>query len=316
MQVLITGGTGFLGGVVVDRFLRAGLAPIIALLEEERDLPLPPGIGRRIVPPLSATADYREALQGVDIVVHLAARVHVMRDTAKDPLQEFRRVNLHGSECLARQAAQAGVRRFVFVSTVKVLGEESDTPYREDSPLNPLDPYGVSKAEAEGALSSIAASGGMELVIVRPPLVYGPGVKANFRQLLGLVSRGIPLPLASIRNSRSLVFVGNLADALFCCATHPAAAGRTFLVSDGEDLSTPLLVRLIAESLGRPARLFPIPTAMLAIAGKLTGRNSAVERLAGSLRVDSSGIRRELNWTPPYTVEEGMRITADWFKSL
>jgi nucleoside-diphosphate-sugar epimerase len=197
-----------------------------------------------------------------------------------------------------------------------VHGEETETPYREDSPLAPHDHYGTSKAEAETALWRIAEETGLEVVIVRPPLVYGPGVKANFRQLLRVVRGGVPLPFASIRNKRSLIFVGNLSDALTCCAIHPKAAGKTYLVSDGDDLSTPELISRVASAMGRPARLFPFPPVVLGFAARMLGKSSTVERLAGSLQVDSSKIVRELGWKPPFTMEQGLAETVAWFMTL
>jgi len=314
MKILITGATGFIGSVLIKRLLREDFHLRAAVLAGEDDSHLPPGVERVTVEPLSESSDYSAALQNVAIVIHLAARVHIMSDTAANPLEEFRRVNLHGTERLAQQAVQSGVKRLVYISTVKVLGEETDRPYCEDAPLAPVDPYGISKAEAELALQRIAGETGLEVVIVRPPLVYGPGVKANFRQLLRTVSRGVPLPFASIRNKRSLIFIENLGDALACCAKHPAAAGKTFLVSDGTDLSTPELIRQVASALGVSARLLPFPAGLMRVGGRLLGKTALVERLIGSLQLDSSRIKRELSWEPPYTMEEGFAKTAAWFK--
>ena len=272
--------------------------------------------GVELVPiePLGADTPWQDALAGVDIVIHLAARVHIMQDTATDPLTEFRRVNLHGTERLALQAANAGVKRFVFISTIKVHGEETPAPYTTDSPAKPSDPYGISKWEAELTLRRIEEETCLEVVVVRPTLVYGPVVKANFLNLMKVVQKGIPLPLASINNSRSLIYVGNLVDALTTSAVHPAAAGKTYLVSDGEDVSTPELIRRVAAALGVPARLFPVPVPLIHLAGAVTGKRTAVNRLLGSLTVDSSRIRNELEWKPPFTMEEGLRETAKWFK--
>jgi nucleoside-diphosphate-sugar epimerase len=312
-RILITGAAGFVGSAVIKRLLQGRAHIIAAVLADEVTGHVPAQVELVVVPPLSGSSDYTTALQQVDIVIHLAARVHVMQDTALDPLQEFRTVNLFGTERLARQAAECGVRRFVFVSSVKVHGEENALAYREDSPFAPLDPYGVSKAEAELALQRVAEETGLELVVARSPLVYGPGVKANFRQLMSIVQRGLPLPLASIGNRRSLVFVDNLADALACCATHPGAAGQTYMVSDGEDVSTPELIRRVARALGRPARLFPFSPSLLRLAGKIFGKSQNVERLLGSLRVDSSRIREELGWTPAFTMDQGLKVAARWF---
>jgi len=214
---------------------------------------------------------------------------------------------------LAREAAAAGVRRLVFISSIKVNGEETAEPYSESSLPQPTDPYGISKWEAEQELRKIEAETGLEIVVVRPTLVYGPGVKANFLNMMTFVQRGMPLPLAAIANKRSFIYVGNLADALTACAREPAAAGQTYLVSDGDDVSSPELIRRTANALGVQPRLFPLPPALMRVAGKLTGRTAAVKRLLGSLVVDSSRISRELGWKPPFSMEEGLRETAKWF---
>lgn len=266
---------------------------------------------------LGTNADWSEALQGVSTVIHLAARVHVMHDTSSDPLEEFRRINVAGTLHLARQAVANGVKRFVFVSSIKVNGEATavEYPFREaDSPA-PCDSYGISKWEAEVGLRELAAQTGLEVVIVRPPLLYGPQVKGNFAQMLNVLGKGVYLPFASVWNQRSLIYVGNMADALILCAMHPAAANQTYLVCDGEDVSTPDLLRMAGMALGRPARLFPFPPLLLRLAGRLTGKSAQIERLLGSLRVDSGKIRRELNWTPPYTLQQGLRATAEWYRN-
>jgi nucleoside-diphosphate-sugar epimerase len=312
--IFMTGASGFVGTALIQRLSRDNVRLTAGVLAGEDARHLPAEVERVTVEPLSDSSDYSTALQYSDIVIHLAARVHIMQDTAEDPLLEFRKVNSHGTERLARQAANAGVRRFVFISTIKVHGEETAVPYREDSPFAPLDPYGISKVEAEAALQRVAAETGLEVVVVRSPLVYGPGVKANFLQLMSIVSRGVPLPFLSIRNKRSLVFVENLVDALATCATHSDAAGQAFLVSDGEDVSTPELIRAVASALGRPSRLLPFASGLMRIAGKMFGKSAAVERLLGSLQVDCSKIRKELGWTPPHTVKQGLEKTAEWFK--
>lgn len=314
LHLLVTGATGFVGCALVRRLLKDNARVTAAILEGEDASHLPADVERVVVAPLSGESDYWPVLKQVDILIHLAARVHIMLDTAADPLQEFRQVNLHGTERLARQAASAGVQRIVFVSSVKVHGEEASMPYREESPFAPLDAYGVSKAEAEHALEKVAADTGLDVVVVRSPLVYGPGVKANFRQLMNIVSRRIPLPFLSISNMRSLIFVENLADALVCCATHPNAAGKSFLVSDGEDVSTPELIRRIAGTLDVPARLLPFSIPLMRLAGKVVGKSCAVSRLTGSLAVDSSRIRKDLGWRPPFSMSQGLKETADWFR--
>jgi nucleoside-diphosphate-sugar epimerase len=313
--LFITGATGFVGSALIRRLLQEKVRIKGAVLEGEDAGHLPAEVERVIVAPLSESSDYTAILHQVDIVIHLAARVHVMHDSAADPLHEFRRVNLHGTERLARQAVEAGVHRLLFVSTVKVHGEETTTPYQEDSPLAASDPYGLSKVEAEAALQRVAAETGLEVVVLRSPLVYGPGVKANFRQLIGAVSRGMPLPFGSIHNMRSLVYVENLADALACCATSKNAAGRTYLVSDCDDVSTQELIRRVAFALGVPCRLLPFPPSVMRVVGKIVGRSQAVERLLGSLQLDCRRIRSELAWTPPFTMEQGLEKTVTWFKN-
>lgn len=315
MKILLTGATGFVGTAVIKRLAEEDTAVAATILYGEDAGHLPAGVQLITVPALCGSSDYTEAFHHVDVVVHLAARVHVMHETATNPLDIFRVVNVHGTERLARQAAAAGVRRFVFVSTVKVHGEETAVPYTEESPLAPLDPYGISKSEAEGVLWRVASETGLEVVIVRPPLVYGAGVKANFLQMLSAVNRGLPLPLASIHNTRSLIYVENLADALTRCAIDEKAAGHTFLVSDGDDMSTPELLRRAAQALGKPCRLLPLSPCLLRAAGKLFGKSQAVDRLLGSLQVDTSRIRQKLGWTPPFSVARGLEKTAQWFRA-
>ncbi len=266
---------------------------------------------------------WQQALAGVETIVHLAARVHVMRDAAADPLTEFRWVNVRGTLNLARQAAAAGVRRFVFLSSVKVNGEGTLTPdsslgergrvYKESDPPAPQDAYGISKHEAELGLREIAAETGMGVVIIRSPLVYGPEVKANFQALMRAVAQGIPLPLGAIHNRRSLVALDNLVDFIRICIEHPAAVNETFLVSDGEDLSTTELIRRLARAMGRPARLIPVPTTVLIAGATLLGKRKMVARLCGSLQVDISKARARLNWSPPVTVDDALRVTARHF---
>jgi len=315
MNILITGGTGFVGTALLKRLGQEEGCVSVAVLAGERTDHLPPTVGKIVVPPLSGTAEYGAALQGIDIVVHLAARVHVMQDAVANPLEEFRKVNVTGTERLARQAAAAGVRRLVFMSSVKVNGEGRRDAYCEEDPPAPADPYGISKWEAETVLADIAKETGLEVVCIRSPLVYGPGVKANFLNMLKVIAKGLPLPLASVVNQRSLIYVGNLADALTTCAKHPAAAGQTYLLSDGEDVSTPELIRRTAKALDAPARLFPVPSGCMCLAGKLVGKSDAVERLLGSLTVDSRKIRRELGWLPPFSLDQGLAETAKWFLS-
>lgn len=275
---------------------------------------LPAGVNAVQIESIGPDTDWSEALKGVDTVVYLAARVHVMHDTAADPLAAFRQVNVIGMEHLARMAAIAGASRFIYMSSVKVNGEGRALPYREVDKPAPIDPYGISKWEAEQVLDRIANETRMEVVVLRSPLVYGPGVKANFLRLLQMVDLGIPLPLANINNRRSLIYLGNLVGAVIACIEHTRAAGQTFLVSDGEDVSTPDLIRRVAASLGREVRLFAFPASLIRLAGKLSGKSAAGERLLSSLTVDSTKIRRELDWETPYTMEHGLAETAEWYK--
>lgn len=313
-NILVTGASGFVGGFLCKRLLAAGFFVRGTLLACENTSALPSGVQPMVIEPLGAETSWDAAFSAIDTVIHLAARVHIMEDSADDPLTEFRKVNTEGSLRLAREAARLGVKRIVFISTIKVNGEESAVPYTSDMFPRPTDPYGISKWEAEQGLRQIELESGLEVVVVRPTLVYGAGVRANFLNMMKVISKGIPLPLSSITNRRNLIYVGNLVDALAVCAIHPLAAGKTYLVSDGEDVSTPELIRRTAKALGVPSRLIPFPPFLMRIAGKLTGKSDAVNRLSGSLTVDSSKIRRELNWTPPFTMEQGLAETADWFR--
>ena len=313
-RILVTGAGGFVGRPLCEELLHSGYrvrAAVRALGQ------FPAGMEAVAVGAIDGRTDWADALRGVDTLIHLAARVHVMRDSAADPLAEFLKVNLHGTANLAQQAARAGVKRLVCVSSVKVNGEETfgQRSYTELDTPAPQDPYGISKWRAEQDLHRIALETGLEVVIVRPPLVYGPGVKGNFISLLAAIDRGMPLPLAGARNLRSLIYVGNLVDALIACATHPAAAGQTYLVSDGDDVSTALLVEKIAEALGRNSRAFNFPPGLLRAAATLLGRAEQVNRLFGSLRVSDKKIRGELGWSPPYTLEQGLRETAVWYRA-
>jgi len=313
--VLVTGANGFVGARLCSELARQGHQVRAAVRDSARVVDLS---GEVVVTGALGTAtDWSAALEGVDAVVHLAARVHVLRDTAADPVAEYRVVNVEATQGLARAAAARGVKRLVFASSIKVNGEATgDRPFRHDDVPAPADPYGVSKWEAECALHRISHETGLEVVVVRPPLVYGPGVGGNFRRLLKLVVRGMPLPFGAVDNRRSMIYNGNLANALAACSFHPDAAGKTYLVSDGEDLSTADLVRRLAAALGVTARLLPVPPQILRLAGALTGRTAEIDRLTGSLRVDSAPIRTELGWGAAYSMQEGLADTAGWFAAL
>ena len=287
LSLLITGGTGFVGRALVKRL---GNQPVHLATRAD-------------------SVDWGKVLVGVSTVVHLAARVHVMHDTAADPLTAFRAVNVGGTLKLARQAAATGVKRFVFISSVKVNGERTQPgrAFTEADAHNPQDAYGQSKHEAEQGLRQFSVDTGMEVVIIRPPLVYGPGVKANFAALMRAVQRGWPLPLGAVHNQRSLVALDNLVDFIVTCITHPQAANQTFLVSDGQDLSTTELVRGMAQAAGVPVRLLPVPVWALQAGASLLGKGDAVQRLCGNLQVDISKARSLLGWVPPVSVEEGLR---------
>ena len=258
---------------------------------------------------LEANTDWSVALIGVSSVVHAAARVHVMKDQSINPLVEFRRVNVAGTLNLAQQAAAAGVKRFVFISSIKVNGEltQIGQPFTEKDRAAPVDAYGISKYEAEVGLRRIAKENGMEVVIIRPVLVYGPGVKGNFLSMMRWLRKGIPLPFGAINNSRSLVALDNLVDLIVTCLHHPAAANKTFLVSDGEDISTTQLLKYAASAMGVSSRLMPVPALMIQVAAKLLGKGEVAQRLCGNLQVDISKARQLLGWVPPISVKEGLR---------
>ncbi len=310
LHFLITGANGFVGKVLCAELSHQGFSVRAAVrsLSHISSNYMAVAIGD-----LDGQTSWKQAVDEIDVVIHLAARVHVMDDTSTDPLTEFRKVNVAGTEHLARSAAACGVKRFVYVSSIKVNGEstEKGKKFLETDIPNPQDPYGLSKWEAEQALHRVAAETGLEVVIVRPPLIYGPRVKGNFAQMLKVLAKGIPLPLASVHNLRSLIYIENFVDALILCATHPAAAGQTYLVNDGEDVSTPDLLRQLGISMGHPAHLLPCPTFLIRLAGRLTGKAAQIDRLLGSLQVDGSKIRRDLGWSPPFTLQQGLSFSVN-----
>jgi len=312
LTVAVTGASGFVGSALVTRLAQS--EAILRVCVRSKSAAHSETVQPVVVGSLAADTDWHHAMRGVNVVLHLAARAHVMRETARDPLAEFRRVNVEGALNLARQAAAAGVKRFVFVSSVKVNGESTlpGCPFVADALPAPQDIYGLSKHEAEVGLRQIAAQTDMEVVVVRPPLVYGPGaVKGNFAAMMRWLQRGLPLPLGAVtHNRRSLVALDNLVDLLAVCVDHPAAGNQTLLVSDDEDLSTTGLLTRMGQAMGRSARLFAVPPALLQQGARLLGQGGVAQRLLDSLQVDISKTRNLLDWTPPIGVDEGLRRAA------
>ena len=311
MKALITGGSGFIGAALLERLGREAGFELRAAVRRPVLEPAA-GVTYVRVDELGPNTAWEEALGDREVVIHTAARVHVMNDAAVDPLAEYRRTNVEGTLGLARQAVAAGVRRFVFLSSIKVNGEGTPLgqPYRADDRPAPADPYGVSKHEAENGLRQLLRGTGTELVVIRPVLVYGPSVKANFLTMMRWVHRGLPLPFANVPNKRSLVALDNLVDLILACCVHPAASDQTFLAADGEDLSTTELLTRIGAALNRPARLFPVPISVMRGAASLVGRRDIAHRLFGSLQVDVSKACDRLGWAPPVSVDDALRKTA------
>ena len=314
--VLITGANGFVGKVVGEKMIADGWRVRGAVRSQEAAGQLPEGVEAVIIDAIGADTDWPPLLKGIDVVIHLAARVHVMDDKVADPLSEFRRVNTIGTQRLAQAAAAAGVRRLVYLSSIKVNGERTDgRRFTEQDPPDPQDAYAISKWEAEQVLHTIEKETGLEIVILRPPLVYGPGVKGNFLRLLGWVDLGIPLPFGSVDNRRSLIGVDNLVDLIVRCVRHPRAAGQCFLAADDLGLSTADLVRQLAAELGRAPRLFSFPPRLLHGAATVIGKEEVFQRLCRSLEIDSSKSRSLLQWSPPLSVAQGLSVTAKWYKT-
>ncbi len=308
-MVLITGANGFVGKELCSTLL--GVVPIRACMRQDTISCLSEDIEIARVD-LADSLGWKEALSGVDTVIHCAARAHVMNDCAGDPLAEFRRTNVQGTLRLAGLASQMGVRRFIYISSIKVNGERTglDSPFTADQNPAPVDPYGISKYEAELGLKKISKETGIEIVIIRPPLVYGPGVKANFLSMMTWLQRPIPLPLGGIvNNRRSLVYIKNLVDLISLCITHPKAANQTFLVSD-DDVSTDMLLRKMSAALGLPSRLMPVGPVLIQLASRIIGRPGIAQRLCGSLQLDVKKTKEVLNWKPKYSLENGLSETA------
>lgn len=315
-MILVTGASGFIGDALCGKL--SALAPLRASVRNEHSFNFSENVEISKAS-LSMDQDWTSVLDGISVVIHCASRVHVVNECAIEPLFEFRQVNVLGTLNLARQAAKAGVKRFIFISSIKVNGEFTDLghPFSVEQSPFPIDPYGVSKYEAELALIELANESGMELVIIRPPLVYGPGVKANFLSMMKLVLSNIPLPFGGItQNRRSFIFLDNLVDVITLCIRHPAAANQIFLVSDDDDISTAELLRRMAAALGRPSRLFQAPSALIKLAARLTGMGDINLRLLSSLQVDIKKTKDLLGWSPPVSVDEGLRQTAAHFLQM
>lgn len=305
-NVLITGATGFVGRVLASQLAGCEKFYVSAALRSDNGFDECPS---QVVGDFSDNTDWSSALIDQQVVIHAAARAHIMKDEVADPLAEYCKVNVEGTLNLARQAAAAGVKRFIFISSIKVNGEQTPLgkPFTADDTPSPEDAYGISKMEAEQGLRQLAAKTGMEVVIIRPPLVYGPNVKGNFASMIKLVEKGLPLPLGAVHNKRSLVALDNLVDLIITCIDHPAAANQVFLAGDGKDLSTTELLRGVARAMGKPARLIPVPAGLLQLGATVLGKKAMAQRLLGSLQVDISKARELLGWTPPLTVEQGLK---------
>jgi nucleoside-diphosphate-sugar epimerase len=311
-RVLVTGAKGFVGRALCLELMRRGFE-VRGAIRSLPSLAVPPET-TVVVGDVGADTDWAAALHGVGTIIHLAARAHILRDRAMDPLTEFCRVNLAGSECIARQAVAAGVRRLIYISSIGVNGAETfNRPFTADDAVQPHSAYAISKHRAELALRKIADESALEVVIIRPPLVYGPAAPGNFGQLVRYLLRGVPLPLGAVHNRRSFVALDNLIDLIAICIGHPMAANGVFLVSDGEDISTTQLLRRLGHALHRPARLLPVPAVLLRLAAAAIGKHELAQRLCGSLQVDIVRTREVLDWSPPTTVDDALARTADWY---
>lgn len=308
LRILVSGASGFVGRALCKEAKLRNLEVRAAMHNNTQELD---DVEAFVAGNIDASTKWTAALKGVDVIIHLAARAHVMKETSSDPLVEFRKVNVLGTENLARQAAECGVRRMVFVSSIGVNGTQSiaGIPFTEEDIPSPHNAYAQSKLEAEQSLIKVSEETGLEVVILRPPLVYGDAAKGNLAWLVKILQQGWPLPFASIKNLRSMIYLGNLVDALILCAQHPAAAGEVFLVRDGQDVSTPEFIRAVASALGVGARLFPFPPMLLHAAATMTGKKGVMPKLDGFLQINDGKIRERLGWAPPYTFQSGMANT-------
>ncbi|NHI01401.1 SDR family oxidoreductase [Oceanimonas sp. MB9] len=308
-HILLTGASGFVGRALHAKLIEQNM-PVAASLRMPSQLEVP---NTFFISDIDGRTDWSAALTDQHIVIHTAARAHIMKDEVADPLAEYRKVNVEGTLNLAWQAVAAGVKRFIFISSIKVNGELTglNKPFTTEDAPGPEDAYGISKLEAEQGLQQLAAETGMELVIIRPPLIYGPGVKGNFASMIWLAKKGLPLPLGAIKNKRSLVALDNLVDLIITCIDHPAAANQVFLAGDGQDLSTTELLRGVARAMGSPCRLVPVPAGLLQLGATMLGKKAMAQRLLGSLQVDISKARKVLGWKPPLSVEQGLKRCFD-----
>lgn len=313
--VLITGATGFVGQALCRHLLAAGYR--VRATTRRIGTPLSPGVVVHPTEELGPHSDWKPALDGIDMVVHLAGRVHQMRNCSGEA-ELYHRANAQGTAKLAQDAAAMGVRRLIFASTIKVNGESTPAgrPFTEADPVSPVGDYARSKWEAEQALHEIVKESGLQAIALRLPLVYGPEVGANFRRLMDWVWSGLPTPLGLVRNSRSMLYLGNLLDAVAACLKAPDAPYRIYLLSDGQDISTPELIRTLSRELGRRAPMVPVPAALLGPLGRLLGKETMLRRLTDSLQVDSGRIQRELGWAPPFSLQDGLAVTAKWYRTL
>ena len=311
-KILVTGANGFVGSQLIIRLKEDSKSLVVGAVRKETNESIHSG-EYCVVGNIDAQTDWRAALRGIDVVVHTAARAHVMKDEENNPLAAYQKINVEGTLNLAMQAARAGIRRFIFISSIKVNGETTplDQPFIADDIESPQDAYGISKMQAEQGLKQIASETGMEIVIIRSPLVYGPGVKGNFATMINMVEKGLPLPLGGVNNKRSLIAVDNLVDLIITCIEQPAAANQVFLAGDGEDLSTTELLRALARAMGKPSRLISVPAWVLVLGATILGKKAMTQRLLGSLQVDISKTKNVLGWKPLLNVEEGLRRAVD-----